>query len=172
MDQKKRLNWLEEEIDKIVERYKADAGRHKKVAFRLRILSVLLSAIITIFLGLKLENVSVSNVLSNIALILSAAITVVGAYEAFFDPRALWVRETITFARLKDLQRDFRFYSSGLEDGTIKIEDLDKFKSKLDSILEDTLKYWMKIKGAQDMAEALKSRADLKSGSGSTAEST
>ena len=34
---------------------------------------------------------------------------------------------------------------------------------KLDQILSDTLKYWMKIKGASDLDKALEAKADLQS---------
>jgi hypothetical protein len=65
-----------------------------------------------------------------------------------FDPRSLWVRETVTFVRLKDLQRDILFGRSGKDADDIDINKLEPFKSKLDHILDDTLKYWMKIRGA------------------------
>ena len=162
-----RLLWLQKEIDNLVSRYQNESRRYKKVAFRLKIISVVLAATITVLLGLKLQYASVANILSNVALFLSAAITVLSAYEAFFDPRALWVRETVTFAHLKDLQRDLLFWTSGADPNLIRMEDLDRFKARLDLILEDTLKYWMRIKGAQDMAKALKARADLKSGADS-----
>jgi len=138
-----QLNWLQEEIDKLVEGYKSDAKLYKKQAFRLRIISVLLAAIITVLLGLKLQNTIVAEGFSNVALVLSAAITVLSAYEAFFDPRALWVRETVTFARLKDIQRDLRYWAKGRDPEDIDVEELNRFKVRLDSILEDTLKYWM-----------------------------
>lgn len=157
-----RLNWLQKEVDDLVGRYHRESARYKKQAFRLRIVSVCLAAIITVFLGLKLRNTVLVEQFSNVALILSAAITVLSAYEAFFDPRALWVRETVTFARLKDLQRDLRFWASGLDPEAIDIEMVNKFKFRLDSVLEDTLKYWMKIKGAPDLEKHLEAKAELK----------
>src|SRR5271163_3088171 len=105
-DSKKGLTWLESEIQKIVDRYKNDSARYKKEAFYLKITSVFLAAIITVLLGLKIKTDSVREVLVNVSLVLSAVISVLSAYEAFFDPRSLWVRETVTFARIKDLQRD------------------------------------------------------------------
>ena len=83
------------------------------------------------------------------------------AYEAFFDPRALWVRETVTFARLKDLQRDLRFWAAGRDMDTVDPAEVEKFKLRLDSVLEDTLKYWMKIKGAPDLEKHLEAKAEL-----------
>ncbi len=54
--------------------------------------------------------------LVDISLVLSAVISVLSASEAFFDPRSLWVRETVTFARLKDLQRgNFLFWKNALD---------------------------------------------------------
>jgi hypothetical protein len=157
-----QLNWLQTEVDDLVKRYQRESAHHKKHAFRLRIMSVLLAATITVLLGLKLQNTPLAEYLSNVALILGAAITVLSAYEAFFDPRALWVRETVTFARLKDLQRDLRFWASGLDAETIDVEVLGRYKSKLDSILEDTLKYWMKIRGAPDLERNLEAKAELR----------
>jgi len=163
MNAVERLTWLQKEVDTLVSRYQREAAIYKQQAFRLRIISVFLAAIITVLLGLKLQNVELANGFSNVALVLSAAITVLSAYEAFFDPRSLWVRETVTFARLKDLQRDLRFWTSGLDPESINSEALDMFKNRLDSILDDTLKYWMKIRGAPDFDKYLEAGAELRS---------
>jgi len=156
-----RLSWLQTEIDGLVSRYQNEARDYKKQAFRLRIVSVCLAAVVTVLLGIKLQDVAMTAAFSNVALILSAAITVLSAYEAFFDPRALWVRETVTFARLKDLQRDIRFWAAGREPEAMDIADVERFKVRLDTVLEDTLKYWMKIKGAPDLEKNLEARAEL-----------
>jgi hypothetical protein len=71
------------------------------------------------------------------------------------------VRETVTFARLKDLQRDLRFWASGLDPDAIDIREVEAFKLRLDAILEETLKYWMKIKGAPDLERSLEAKAEL-----------
>ena len=156
-----RLNWLQAEVDLLVSRYQNDSRNYKKQAFRLKIVSVFLAAIVTVLLGLKLNDDALAAAFSNGALVLSAAITVLSAYEAFFDPRALWVRETVTFARLKDLQRDLRFWAAGLDPDAVDAAEVERFKLRLDSVLEDTLKYWVKIKGAPDLEKHLEARAEL-----------
>ena len=158
-----RLTWLQKEVDTLVSRYHSESSLYKKQAFRLKITSVCLAVVITVLLGLKLQNTALAAEFSNVALILSAIITVLSAYEAFFDPRALWVRETVTFARLKDLQRDLNFWASGQDPESIDVAALDGFKIRLDSILEDTLKYWMKIRGAPDLEKHLQAKAELRS---------
>src|SRR5262245_50441485 len=100
-----QLKFLQDEVDLHVKRFGDDAARHKKGALRLKLTSVLLAAGITMLLGLRLDSAFVKDLFSNVALVLGAMITVFSAYEAFFDPRALWVRETVTCVRLKDLQR-------------------------------------------------------------------
>jgi hypothetical protein len=161
MNPKQQLEFFIEELDKLVNRYKDESTQYKKKALRLKIISVFLAAIITVLLGIKLGDDSWTNTLSNISLILGASITVLSAYEAFFDPRALWVRETVTFVRLKDLQRDLAFWKSGIDPNDFAPEELTNFKQRLDLILQDTLKYWMKIKGAPDLEKNLESRAEL-----------
>jgi hypothetical protein len=158
-----RLTWLQKEVDSLVDRYQRESSRFKKEAIVLKIVRVLFAAIITVLLGLKWGEGSVwADRLSNIALILGALITVFSAYEAFFDPRALWVRETVTFARLKDLQRDLRYWTAGRNIEAIEGKELARFKLRLDSVLEDSLKYWMKLRNAPDLEKVLEAKAELR----------
>jgi hypothetical protein len=162
MKPNEQLDYFTNELKVLVNRYKQESSHYKKIAFRLKIISVLLAAIITVLLGLKFGDIEVSNIFSNISLFLGATITVLSAYEAFFDPRALWVRETVTFVRLKDLQRDLDFWKSGNDPNEITLEELRLFKTRLDRILDDTLKYWMKIRGAPDLEKTLEAKAELR----------
>lgn len=148
---KERLDCLSKELNLLVGRYARECVRHKNKALALKIASVLLATSITILLGLKFPDNQLRAELSDIALVLGGLITVLSAYEAFFDPRSLWVRETVTFARLKDLQRDLRFWAAGLEDVEADPKELERYKRRLDRILEESLKYWMKIRGAPDI---------------------
>jgi hypothetical protein len=149
-----RLDWLKNEVDSLVSRYARECAKHKTRALTLKITSVLLATTITILLGLKFENDARKVLLSNIALVLGGLITVLSAYDAFFDPRSLWVRETVTFARIKDLQRDLRFWAAGLDNEEADAQALERFKRRLDRILDESLRYWMKIRGAPELEKA------------------
>ena len=94
---------------------------------------------------------------------LSAVISVISAYDAFFDPRSLWIRETVTHVRLKDLKRDFLYWKNGIDMENIDPDALAQFKYRLDFILEDTLKHWMKIRGAPDIEKYETVRNHLRS---------
>jgi len=154
MNLKERLDCLQADVDKLVQRYGAEATRHKKSAVLLKLVSVFIAATITILLGLKLQSVELKDTFANIALVLGAIITVLSAYEAFFDPRALWIRETVTFARMKDVQRDLRYWAAGVDPARIDDVMLSLFKQRVDRVLEDSLKYWMKVRGATDLESA------------------
>ena len=149
-NQKKKF---EEHITDIVTAFANECQSNKRIALKLKISSVLLSAIVTVCLGLKsTDNTTWGTVLSDVALVLSALISVVSAYEAFFDPRSLWIRETIVFTKLRNLKREFEFWDSGCEESLTpeQVEKLESFQQKLDQILVDSLKNWMRIRGVSE----------------------
>ena len=161
MNAAKQKTKFEEHLNEIVDAFGKECRNNKRVALRLKISSVFLSAVVTVCLGLKLEMTGLQPALSNVALALSAVITVVGAYEAFFDPRAIWIRETIVYTQLRNLKREFEFWAAGCDGDTLEpadVEKLERFKQKLDQILIDSLKNWMKIRGAPEA----ESKTDLK----------
>src|SRR5258706_9211378 len=146
---------LKKQLKELSDRFKTDRDRHKLLALWLKALTVSLAAIVTVLLGWKeTPSESIPPLLGNIALVLGAAITVISAYEAFFDPRTLWVRETVVFARLKDLERDLDYAMAGANGGQIDDTALEKLKARLDSLLEESLKAWLRLRGHDDQAPA------------------
>jgi hypothetical protein len=149
MSTKEQRQFLEEELARLIKRFKGERDRHKKKAVLLKALAVSLAGLVTILLGLKVPAGSTQPILANIALVLGAVITVVSAYEAFFDPRTLWVRDTIVFVRLTDLQRDLAYATAGAQDGELVDEALKGFKARLDAVLEESLKGWSQLRGQE-----------------------
>jgi predicted membrane chloride channel (bestrophin family) len=162
MNAAKQKTKFEEHLNQIVDAFGKECQKNKRVALRLKISAVFLSAVVTVCLGLKFgKTPGLQAALSNVALALSAVITVVGAYEAFFDPRAIWIRETIVFTRLRNLKREFEFWAAGCDAETLEPGDVAKlegFKKKMDQILIDSLKNWMKIRGVPDSESKLDSK--------------
>ena len=148
MDPNTTFSLLANEVECLTKQFKKEQTRHKHTALTLRILSVILAATITILLGYKGVTSETESMLKNIALVLGALITVVSAYEAFFIPHALWVRETITYPRLKDLQRDINLY--GPKPIEMSKEDYESLKKRLDTILQEDLRGWIRLRGASE----------------------
>lgn len=147
MDTKQQQAYLDEQIKTLIRRFKGDRERHKRLAVLLKAVTVSLAGAVTILLGWKMAADATSQLFSNIALILGAAITVLSAYEAFFDPRVLWVRETVVFARLTDLERDLAYAVAGAKDGQLDSATLELFKKRLDAVLDESLKAWLRMRG-------------------------
>lgn len=152
MSTKDQREYLELQIKQLVDRFKGDRERHKWLAVVLKALTVTLAGVVTVLLGWKEVSGTTSALFANIALVLGAAITVVSAYEAFFDPRVLWVRETVVFARLKDLERDLAYAVAGAKEEELDNATLERLKARLDAILEESLKGWLRLRGQDDQA--------------------
>jgi hypothetical protein len=147
MKNEEKLKLIESEIDDRVREFARKRKGDKRWAFGLKVAGVSLAAIITVLLGLQLGD-EWSGPFKNIALVLGALITVFNAYEAFYDYRALWVRRTVTLVNLYKLQRDFRFYKSGVEPAEISNTTLERFKNRLDEIMDNDLRNWLKLRDA------------------------
>lgn len=153
MSIQEQQNYLEAVIEQLIPKFKSDRDRHKYLAIGLKIMSVTLAGIITALLGWKdLKtpgdiSVPVSLLFGNIALILGAIITLVSAYDAFFNPRILWIRETIVYVKLSDLKRDLDYAIAGAEKGDLDSSTLEKFNARLAVIMDDSLKDWLRLRG-------------------------
>lgn len=119
------------------------------MSFKLKILSVSFAAMITVLLGLQGLG-QVETILKNVALMLGASITVINAFEAFYDHRSLWINQTVTLSLLQNLRRDINFYASGMESTEIEIKKLEEFKERYNSILQDDLRDWLKLRSENE----------------------
>jgi predicted membrane chloride channel (bestrophin family) len=142
MNENSQLAFLNKELDGLVSRFKADRDRHKQTALWVKLMTALLAALAMIALGI--QGVATQELLKNVALVLNAAITVFAAYEVFFEPRKLWVRETIVLSKLRDIQRDLKYDLA--KDSNMSDEKLSAYKEAINRILKDSLDDWVKDK--------------------------
>jgi hypothetical protein len=152
MSAPKQEEWLQKELDQLIRTFRRERERHKRLAVLLKSLTVTMAGAVTILLGWKVSTGAPPPLLANIALVLGALITVVSAYEAFFDPRALWLRETIAFARLKDLQRAFAYAVAGAGEKGVGEAALAEFNARMEAILHDSLQTWLRLRGVEESA--------------------
>jgi hypothetical protein len=145
MSNSERRAYFEKELNERIRDFALKRRRDKSKAFKLKILAVVFPAAITVLLGAKVGTV-VSGVLQNVALLLGAIITVLNAVEAFYDHRSLWIRRTVTLARLYEVRRDLGLSVAGAEDGDIDSQTLDRLVGRYDGILDDDLKAWLKLR--------------------------
>lgn len=138
MAEKEALEFLQEEIDNRIIGARKKRKRDRSRAITLKMSSTIFAGIITILVGLQGEAFN-QKTLRNIALTLGATITVINAYDAFFDHRSLWIRRTVTLTRLYSLRRELKFEVAKAALNNINNELLSHFTKSLSAILQEDI---------------------------------
>ena len=141
-----KLKLLQTEIQQQINAFDKRQIRNRRIAMTYKVFSVMLASATTVLLGIQID-AGWAGTLKNIALVLSAMLTVISAVEAFFDNRALWIRQFVTLMRLMDLKRDVAYYVAGTSSEELDIASLDKFKEHFDNIIQENIKEWIQIRG-------------------------
>lgn len=122
-------------------RFSDDRARHKRTALSLKMSTSGLGALATVFLGWHAS--PYADLLKDGALVLTASITLLAAYDAFFEPRKLWVRDTMVLNSLMDLQREWELRAAG---APLPPEAVMTFSTRFHDILKKSLKEWTDAK--------------------------
>lgn len=145
-----KADLLIKDINENIELFKKRRLRHKNKSLILKLSSIIGSALVTVLLGLKSIQ---SNLISDIALLLSASITIFNGIEGFYNHRGLWVKDVNTLASLRELKRDLEFYLAGKPVDQLSTKILITYKNRLQIICNDDIKSWNKIKEDQILTE-------------------
>jgi hypothetical protein len=139
-----RWRFLRGEVDRQLALFGRRRRRDKRKAFGLQMATVTLSATVTVLLGLRTSDATRTWLL-NIALGLSALVTVLAAAEAFFTHRRLWVLRTATVRRLETLSRHVDFNIAGIGGQPVDTGALAACLAELDAIIADDQKAWQHL---------------------------
>lgn len=142
IDSKKE--WLINNIARHIRNFKREKEKNKKKAFYSNILVASIGLITTVLLGMSLMFVNPYLKISSI--ILAITITIISIVSVFFDFTNLWIRYTMTLNKLYEIRDDFNYYLSGKPEENILIEDIEKFKKRLNRILNETNNSWANLK--------------------------
>lgn len=140
-----QMAWLRAELDRQLRIYRARRQRDKRKAFFLQMATVVLSATITVLLGLRVVG-GVQQGLANAALVLGALITVLAAAEAFFGHRGLWLLRTETVRDLEGLSRHLEYYDAGFSAMSPHLRDMAFFEREFDQILANDHTAWLRLR--------------------------
>ena len=139
------LAFLRSELDQQLRWYSKRRKRDKRKAFGLRLSTVLLSAAISVLLGLRNLG-GYADLFANIALALGALITVLAAADAFFSHRELWILRTHTVRDLEDISRDLRYcMSKDLSEDALK-QDVERIYGDLNRAIARDSKNWDRLR--------------------------
>jgi len=102
---------LTQTVETCLRVFDAKRQKNKFLAFGLKIAIALLSAGITVLLGLSFPGKE-EGTFKNIALGLSALSAVMGTWDAFFNHRTLWIRYTIAANRMRALLEEIKYQAA------------------------------------------------------------
>ncbi|WP_161789854.1 SLATT domain-containing protein [Streptacidiphilus neutrinimicus] len=145
-----QLEFVAGEVRRILTAIKRHQKGDRRRAFALQMATVTLSACSTVLLGVRVGDPG-RQVLLDIALGISALVTVLAAWDAFFAHRSLWIQASQTVLRLESLDRDITFYSVGLTEGDgPEPAAVREFLDRLDGILREHHDAWAKLRKRED----------------------
>ncbi|WP_042386577.1 SLATT domain-containing protein [Streptacidiphilus melanogenes] len=143
-----QLEFVAGEVRRITAAIKRYQKGDRRRAFALQMATVTLSACSTVLLGVRVGDPG-RQVLLDIALGISAFVTVLAAWDAFFAHRSLWIQASQTVLHLESLDREIRFYSEGLTEGPDP-DVAEAFLKRLDEILREHHDAWAKLRKRED----------------------
>jgi hypothetical protein len=144
MNTKKQFEVLMEDVHQTTARFMSAARRHHVAGIVTRVSPVLLGALIPVLLSWQGLSVEGQAMTKNITLALGAIITVIGAFDAFSEPRLLWIRDTATVRRLQDFHRDLEVYGAGRDVEEFESEKMEAFRRELRVLLDAHTDSWSK----------------------------
>jgi len=139
----KKMDFLLKQIDESLKDYERRKRRNRRPALLFKILIAGLSSVVTILLGIRVEEIWVKH-LDQIALVISALMSVVTTWNAFYDYTALWVQFTKTVAQLGLLHQDIEYMRMGNEE--ITVSEVNYLKERYDDILHEAVKLVVRVR--------------------------
>lgn len=143
-----KAKWLSEAIQEGLDRSRKRKREFKTKASVIKIATVFLSGLMTVLLGLQIQNYE--DRFKMTAFILGAIVTVLNALEPFFNFRSLWIEHEETTYRLYRLQDDFTFYLKGKRPEELSLERIEEFNKLYAQIWVDVSRRWLELRHSED----------------------
>ncbi|HWZ45149.1 MAG TPA: DUF4231 domain-containing protein [Candidatus Saccharimonadales bacterium] len=136
-------DFLSQEVQRHLNLFDRKRQKNKFLALGIKLFGAALAGAITILLGISIPQKSMAY--NNIALVLSALIAVLAAWDGFFNHRALWIRFTITTNALRALEQDIGYFKAK-GGGHIDVEETDRLNARLAAVLKQVNESWQELR--------------------------
>ena len=145
MAEQESLEYLEQQLNEQVAAFDSSRQYFRKQQFRFAMATASLSSATTVLIAA--EKMLKWEWLALIALMCSAAITVLAAYDQFLRSRDLWVHKTDTWMALQNLQANLEYAKA--RTGRFSQKEIDKFYEQFDKVLMAEHDAWKKVRASQ-----------------------
>ncbi len=149
MQTRKQLDYLQEQIQLAIGKFKKKADQNKRRSYTINLASASLGALVTVALGLNAPEQAA--LLKNFALVCGALIAIVNAVQGVFAYRDRWLKQKGTLLQFYSLRDQIEFYRAGLEE-TDEVSD-----EQVAGLFEAYQRIWQ-----EDSAEWLRLRKETK----------
>ncbi|NQX43330.1 Protein of unknown function [Pedobacter steynii] len=134
-----QLTFLKGSIQKRIEGIDGRRVYYRRSAFNTYITVAILSTLVTIVLGLNLQDYKEE--IRIIALLISSLVTIVNYYNTFFNFKTLWVANNEALNRFYALRFAIDFFEKGADQDVLKIK---AFSEEYQRILDGLNQEWKK----------------------------
>lgn len=140
-----RLGLLHEELDRSIKKFEGRRKRNAKMGVVVKLLSLGLSAVVTVLLGLGGADADYL-LYGRAALILSAMTGVVSGISVFFDFNDLALKYKDTVDKLGIIKIKLRYLETGGKNSPAEAEEVDALKDEYISTLKETYEFFQAVR--------------------------
>ena len=127
--------WVQKQINSFDKRRKF----YRTGAYRFTLITAGLSSITTVLIGIS--RIYNSTTISVVALVTSALITFLSAWEGFYSYRQRWIQNNDTLMKLYALDSDIQ-YQKARSGNQLTLENIDQFYNRYQGILQQANEKW------------------------------
>jgi hypothetical protein len=133
-----------------ISNFKGKRDKWARTASAFKIGAVVLGGLASIALGWKLPDGSGAISLTNVALILTVLVTAIGAIDAYFDPKSIWVLYSVAVRRLELLDVRLADLKEAAGDSAERViaakQDLAACKRDFEQVLNEVVTGWQSVR--------------------------
>lgn len=144
MEIKRKADVLLQNLNHQINSFEIKRTDNKRKSFWFKVLIIGLGAVNTAILGFKISDAN-SDITRNIAIVISAVVSILSALEGYFNHQAVWIRYNITLSQLKSLKAELEYLTTPGQQ-LIKEENIDHLFVRYQSVLSETNEMWLNIR--------------------------
>lgn len=141
------LGPLKDRIEETIISYRKKRLRNKIGAIIAQISMIIFSGATTVFIGWQFAEKQTNPCLLNIALIMSALTTGMGALDKFFDYKSFWVRYNVSIQQLKSILDKAEYWEMM---GKLTPDKIEELYNKYDAVCSEMLRSYESIRTEKD----------------------
>jgi hypothetical protein len=143
-----KAGFLLDELNDRILSFQNRRKENRSKSFYIKITGTVCSALTTILVGLQGFDKPYATWLSNLALAMSASVTVLTAWESFFDHRGLWVKYTKARSQLLAIKARLEFQLAGNNE-PLSQDQLESHFRDYQAVLDEVNASWLQLRNQE-----------------------